>query len=198
MAVIAVPRALREKLGEEATDALVALINEAGEYNKQSVIEVVEERFGRRLSEEISKVREDIGKLRGELVTEVSKLREELSAETGKLRGELATEISKLRGELVTEVSKLREELSAKAGELRGELVTEVSKLREELSAETGKLRGELATEISKLRGELTAEAGKLRIDMHDLRANLVQWMFLFWIGQIGVLTGILFAFFRQ
>ncbi len=121
MAVIAVPRALREKLGEEATDALVALINEAGEYNKQSVIEVVEERFGRRLSEEISKVREDIGKL-----------------------------------------------------------------------------RGELATEISKLRGELTAEAGKLRIDMHDLRANLVQWMFLFWIGQIGVLTGILFAFFRQ
>lgn len=92
MAVIAVPRPLREKLGEEGTDALVMLLNEAGENNKKSVIEVVEERFERRLSEEM----------------------------------------------------------------------------------------------------------GKLRTDMADLRANLIQWMFLFWIGQIGVLTGILFAFFRK
>jgi hypothetical protein len=92
MAVITVARPLREKLGEEGTDALVALINEAGEDNKKSVIEVVEERFERRLTEEI----------------------------------------------------------------------------------------------------------GKLRTDMADLRANLIQWMFLFWIGQIGVLTGILFAFFRK
>jgi hypothetical protein len=92
MAVIAVARPLREKLGEEGTDALVALLNEAGENNKKSVIEVVEERFERRLSEEV----------------------------------------------------------------------------------------------------------GKLRTDMSDLRANLIQWMFLFWIGQIGVLTGILFAFFKK
>jgi hypothetical protein len=110
MAVIAVPRPLREKLGEEATDALVALINEAGESNKKSVIEVVEERFERRLTDEIGKVRE----------------------------------------------------------------------------------------EMSKLRVELSGETGKLRVEMHDLRANLIQWMFLFWIGQIGVLTGILFAFFRK
>jgi hypothetical protein len=92
MAVITVPRPLREKLGEEGTDALVTLINEAGESNKKAVVEVVEERFERRLTEEI----------------------------------------------------------------------------------------------------------GKLRTDMADLRANLIQWMFLSWIGQIGVLTGILFAFFRK
>ena len=92
MAVIAVPRPLREKLGEDGTDALVVLLNEAGDNNKRSVIEVVAERFERRLSEEV----------------------------------------------------------------------------------------------------------GKLRTDMADLRANLIQWMFLFWIGQIGVLTGVLFAFFRK
>ena len=50
----------------------------------------------------------------------------------------------------------------------------------------------------SELRVELFGEMGKLRAEMHDLRANLIQWMFLFWIGQIGVLTGILFAFFRK
>jgi hypothetical protein len=103
MAVIAVPRPLREKLGEEGTDALVALINEAGENNKKSVIEVVEERFERRLAEEI------------------------------------------------------------------------------------GKFRAEVAGEISKLRAE-----------MHDLRASLIQWMFVFWIGQIGVLVGFLFTFLKK
>ena len=121
MAIIAVPRPLREKLGEEATDALVTLINEADERNKDSVIEVVEERFERRLSEEMSKLR------------------------------------------------------------------TEISELRVELFGEMGKLRA-----------EHSGEMGKLRAEMHDLRANLIQWMFLFWIGQIGVLTGILFAFFRK
>ena len=125
MAVIAVPRPLREKLGEEGTDALVALINEAGENTKQSVIEVAEERFERRLAEEL-------GKLRAEIAEEMSKLRVELSGET------------------------------------------------------------------SKLRAEMSGETSKLRAEMHDLRANLIQWMFVFWIGQIGVLTGILFAFFRK
>ena len=147
MAVIAVPRPLREKLGEEGTDALVALINEAGENNKKSVIEVVEERFERRLSEEM-------GKLRVELSGEMSQLRVELSGE--------------------------------------------MSQLRVELSGETSKLRAELSGETSKLRAELSGETSKLRAEMHDLRANLIQWMFLFWIGQIGVLTGILFAFFRK
>jgi len=103
MAVIAVARPLREKLGEEGTDALVALINEAGANDKKEILEVVEERFERRLAEELGKVRMD-----------------------------------------------------------------------------------------------MTEGMSKLRTEMADLRANLVQWMFLFWIGQIGVLTGILFAFFRK
>lgn len=114
MAVITVARPLREKLGEEATDALVALINEADEDNKKSVIELVEERFERRPAEEIGKV-------------------------------------------------------------------------RTEMNEGFGKLRMEMVEGMSKLRTETA-----------DLRATLVQWMFLFWIGQIGVRTGILFAFFRK
>jgi hypothetical protein len=55
---------------------------------------------------------------------------------------------------------------------------------------------------MNKLRAELRTEmvegTSKLRTEMADLRANLIQWMFLFWLGQIGVLTGILFAFFRK
>lgn len=30
-----------------------------------------------------------------------------------------------------------------------------------------------------------------------EVKADLIRWMFVFWVGQIGVLTGILFAFFK-
>ncbi|MBI3756696.1 MAG: hypothetical protein HY267_01845 [Deltaproteobacteria bacterium] len=125
MAVIAVARPLREKLGEEGTDALVALINEAGEDHKTSVIEIVGERFERRLTEEITKLRTDT-------------------------------------------------------------------------NDGMNKLRMDTNDGMNKLRGDMTEGMSKLRVEMADLRANLIQWMFLFWIGQIGVLTGILFAFFRK
>lgn len=31
-----------------------------------------------------------------------------------------------------------------------------------------------------------------------EVKADLIRWMFIFWAGQIGVLTGILFGFFRS
>ena len=31
-----------------------------------------------------------------------------------------------------------------------------------------------------------------------QIKSDLVMWMFVFWVGQIGVLTGILFAFFKK
>mgnify|MGYP001580858795 CR=1 FL=1 len=92
MAVIAVPNILRDKFGDAVTQALIDMFNQVEERAKDRSIEVVEERFERRLSEEI----------------------------------------------------------------------------------------------------------GKLRIEMHDMRANIITWMFIFWIGQVGTITAILFAFFRK
>jgi hypothetical protein len=75
------------------------------------------------------------------------------------------------------------------AGENTKQSVIEVAEERFErrLAEELGKLRAEIAEEISKLRAE-----------MHDLRASLIQWMFVFWIGQIGVLVGFLFTFLKK
>ena len=38
----------------------------------------------------------------------------------------------------------------------------------------------------------------EFRETIANLRAELIKWMFIFWVGQIGVITGILFAFFRK
>ena len=63
MAVIAVPKVLRERLTDDGADALVSLINESNEKNKQDIIVLVEEKFERRLAEEIGKLRAELIKL---------------------------------------------------------------------------------------------------------------------------------------
>ncbi|MDY7027382.1 MAG: hypothetical protein SVR04_03695 [Spirochaetota bacterium] len=88
--LIAIPKALREKLGEEGTNGLVDLLNSQAQNSGNSITTFVEEKFERRLSEELS----------------------------------------------------------------------------------------------------------KLRIEMHKNQAATIRWMFVFWVGQIGALLGILFAFF--
>ena len=41
-----------------------------------------------------------------------------------------------------------------------------------------------------------------IRVEMREMKAELIKWMFIFWIGQfasvVGVLTAILFAFFKR
>jgi len=60
MSVIAIPGILRQKLSDEGADALVEIINKSDEKVKEDVIVLVEERFERRLAEEIGKVRAEI------------------------------------------------------------------------------------------------------------------------------------------
>ena len=100
--LIAIPKALREKLGEEGANSLVDLLNFQSQNSGNSITTFVEEKFERRLSEELSKT------------------------------------------------------------------------------------RIEFFEEMAKLRGE-----------MHKNQAATIRWMFVFWVGQIGALLGVLFAFFR-
>ncbi len=133
--LIAIPKKLREKLGEEAAEELVELLNTSSGNTRDSVLTFVEEKFERRIAEESAMIRRD-------LANESAKLRRELAEESAKIRSELANE--------------------------------------------SADIRGVLAHEISHLRGE-----------MHENQAATIRWMFVFWVGQIGALIGILFAFFR-
>ncbi|MBI2889622.1 MAG: hypothetical protein HYY13_02445 [Nitrospirae bacterium] len=38
----------------------------------------------------------------------------------------------------------------------------------------------------------------KLRTEIHAVRTELIKWMFIFWVGQVATITGILFAFFKS
>ena len=99
MAVVAVPRALREKLGDDASDSLVDLLQQFEAEQTDHLIEMVEERFVR------SELGKEIGSLRSELGKEIGSLRTELGKEIGSLRTELGKEIGSLRTELGKEIT---------------------------------------------------------------------------------------------
>ena len=52
-----------------------------------------------------------------------------------------------------------------------------------------------IATESFERR--LAEETTKLRLDMADMKFELITWNFLFWIGQLAALTGILSVLLR-
>lgn len=120
MQIISVPKSLREKLGEEGADALIEILNQAQTNQKNDIIELVGEKFERRLSEEISA-------------------------------------------------------------------------LRKELKEDNAALRTELKEDIA----SLSKGMHSMRTEMHSIRADLIKWMFIFWVGQVATILGILFVFFR-
>ena len=124
MPVIQVGKTLREKLGEEGVQELIDLINSSQQQQKEDILTFVEEKFERRLSEEISKLRVDMVEMNQQL------------------RGEMVEMNQQLRGEMVEQMAKLRTEIS-------------------------------------------------------QTRAELIKWMFIFWVGQVGMILGILLAFFK-
>ena len=140
--IVAIPEALRERLGPEAAQALAELLNEARVQTRGDVIEIAVSRFRRDLAEV---------------------------------------------------VGGLRAEMHALIGGLRSELHSEIAKLRSELHSEVGGLRSEMHSEF----GKVHSEFGKVRSEMREFEARITRWMFVFWIGQLGALLGVLFAFFR-
>ena len=97
MAIVAVEKPLREKLGDDGVDALVRLINQSQENQKQDLLEFLSEKFERRLAEENAKLRAEIAELRSEFKSDIAELRTELKADGADLR----TEVASTRADLI-------------------------------------------------------------------------------------------------
>lgn len=55
-----------------------------------------------------------------------------------------------------------------------------------------------LAFVEEKFERRLSQEVAKLDVRISELRADLVRWMFIFWVAQLGAILATLFAFFRK
>ncbi len=122
MSVITIPRILRETLGEEATEAFVKVISEAGLDTRRDLA-TKEDLFKveTRLKENIAKVKEDVAKVKEDVNKTELRLREEIAKTELKLREEIAKTELRLREDsarIREDVARLREDVAKISGEM--------------------------------------------------------------------------------
>ena len=168
------PSALRERLGDGAALALEEYAEAWGSHWTGEVMHTAADRFDSRL------------------VASAADLRVEMATLAGNLRGEMATLAGNLRGEMATLAGNLRGEMTALAGDLRGEMAA----LRGDLRGEMADLRLALGQEMHSGLAGVSKDIADLQItlqkEMSENRVELLRWSFLFWIGQVAVVAGLL------
>ena len=55
-------------------------------------------------------------------------------------------------------------------------------------------LKGDIQKEFANVRKEIS----DVRKEIGDSKADTIKWMFIFWIGQVGAMLGIIFLFFKK
>lgn len=80
-------------------------------------------------------------------------------------------------------------------------LVEEVSGLRVQIACDMSQLERSLRQDMGELRASLREELADLRASVREdiaaVRVDLVKWCFLFWIGQVLAISGIVGVMFR-
>ena len=96
MPVITIPKALRDKLGDQASDALGDFVREIDLDARKDALALAEERLEKKLAIEIGKVNEKIAALEGRLNEKIAAIHERITLESGRLSEQLAS----LKGEM--------------------------------------------------------------------------------------------------
>ena len=143
-----------------------------GEEKASMVIKYLENSTAEKISNEIkSKIehlatKEDINELKSELKDDIVVVREDM----------LKLENS-LKEDLLKSESSLRENIT----QLRADTKNDISAVREDM----------LKLESS-LREEILKSESSLKEDIQKLHASTIKWMFVFWVGTVGAIIGVI------
>ena len=86
----------------------------------------------------------------------------------------------------------LRKVLGDEASKELIDLVTTANKSVKESVLETAADRFE--KRLAEFMGDVKGEISEVRAQVSEVKADLIKWMFVFWIGQVAVITGIIIA----
>jgi ribosomal protein L29 len=114
-------------------------------------------------------------------------------------KGHFTPEVARAIGEAMDlEIERSREAVatSQQLADVQHSLRAEIAEFRHEIKAELAKLRLEVKAALAELRTELKTEIAELRTEMRvgreKTKAELVRWVFVVAIGQLGAIAGII------
>lgn len=71
------------------------------------------------------------------------------------------------------------------------------SELQVKMSDVEKRFERRMTEEVSRLENSITKVESGLRVEIHTSKTDTIKWMFIFYIGQVAALGGILFAVLR-
>jgi hypothetical protein len=134
------PRKMEELLGPEGKDQFIDFLNDSFYNQEENVLQVVSDRFDRRVTEEISGLRLEMNK-------GISGLRLEMHESISGLRTEINQGMSKLDNRITEEVSGLRLEIHDGMSGLDKKITGEISITRVQISELRSELKSDIATQ---------------------------------------------------
>jgi len=82
--------------------------------------------------------------------------------------------------------------LSAEAERFERRLTEEISGVRLEMHAGFAAVRQEMRDDFASVRREMHDGLAAVRQEMGAMRADILKWSFLFWIGQVAAITALI------
>jgi len=134
--VIAIPKPLRDKLGDEATEAFTDVVREIdfeAHGARKDAIDIVEERFERRLVEETGKINERISSLEVKMTEEFRKVNERIFS----VEVNMAEEFRKVN----ERISSIEVKMAGEFGKVQERISSEIGKVNERISNLDGRLK---------------------------------------------------------
>ena len=150
-----------------------------------------DERFERRLVEEASELRVEMGRQGADLRQEVAQLGTDL-------RREMAQQGADLRQEMHAGFGDTRKEMHAAFGDIRKEMYAGFGDIRKEMYDGFTDIRQEVHAGFTGLGQDTHAGFGLVRREAGDNRVELLKWAFVFWVGQLVSVGGLIALMFRQ
>jgi iron-sulfur cluster repair protein YtfE (RIC family) len=96
-------------------------------------------------------------------------------------------------------VDSLIELINQSRSEQKNDILEYVAeKFERRLSEEISGLKVDMLEKISTVEVKLEKTKAELLAEIAKAKAELIKWMFIFWIGQLGAILGILFTFFKK
>ena len=91
-----------------------------------------------------------------------------------------------LRDLIEVQAQRFDAKLEQRLAETRADMRTELHAGFADLRTEIGQVRAEMGVGFAQVRTEMASGSAVLRTEMANLRAELIKWMFLFWLGTVA------------
>ncbi len=98
---------------------------------------------------------------------------------------------------LSEETSGVNQNIAETRAALKQEIAETAAALKQEIAETRAELRQEIAETRAELRQEIVETRGELQTQLAETKSDLIRWMFIFWVGQLAAMLGILFVLLR-